>query len=257
MKYSTYNKSGHAAMSIINQKGIALPVTLILLFVLTLIGVATLRTSTFEESMAANSRLRQVAFNAAETTLSAAEATIVEELTGKSRRFRFFGQGNVTPIASSPGNTCDEGYCIPAKHNLPLPSPVERWEDPALNVWETASKHITYDNYIDTDLDEEGVIEAPRYIIEFLGNYDPKERNPALAKDSSARPEFFGDYTGNCRRREGGRNDLIPPNNVWPFCAADPGAFRITVRATAGPAARQAVVFLQSTVRIPFSAGEG
>ncbi len=236
-----------------HQQGIALPVTLILLFVLTLIGIATLRTSTFEESMAANSRLRQVAFNAAETTLSVAQLKLINDLRGDSRRFRFFGTGNIVPVSTSPGHTCEEGYCTPAKFGPPTSSGKERWEDPDLNVWVDDTKHIKYENYIATDLDEEGVQEAPRYIVEFLGNYDLKEPNTALASNPSVRPEFEGAFRGNCRNAE--TQALDPPNDVWPYCASDPGAFRITVRATAGPPARQAVVLIQSTIRLPFNTG--
>ena len=71
------------------QNGIALPLTLILLFAMTLLGIATLRTTTIEENMSANSRLRQVAFNAAETTLRDAELNI-QSLVGTGRRNIFF-----------------------------------------------------------------------------------------------------------------------------------------------------------------------
>ena len=236
------------------QSGIALPVTLILLFVLTLIGVATLRTSTFEESMAANSRLRQVAFNAAETTLAVAEANIGQQLRSASRREAFFGLDNAVPQDGSPGHLCEGsagaiagGLCTPAKFNMPSPGLLERWEDPVLDVWNNPARHISYDDYANTDIALEGVAEAPKYIVEFLGNFELKEPNNALSSNPKVRPEFDGDFISSC-----GESRDIEPNNQWPYCASDAGAFRITVRASAGPSERRAEVTLQSIVRYPF-----
>lgn len=233
------------------QQGLALPLTLILLLVMTMIGIATLRSTTMEENMTANSRLRQVAFNAAETTLREAE-TVVENLTGQSKRALFFGVGLTRPIDTqvNTGDTCTDGYCTAAQFTSPLSADPEgeRWEDPVLDVWNNADRHIEYSNFADTDLDLNGVIEAPKYIIEFLGNYDYKEVNVALATTPNVRPEFDGEYRGNCRNDT---NSLTSPNDIWPYCASDPGVYRVTVRATAGPPARQAIVTLQSTLRVP------
>lgn len=233
------------------QSGLALPLTLILLFAMTLIAIATLRTTTMEENMTANSRLRQIAFNAAETAL--VEATdVVNDL--RNRRARFIGDGTLVfpdPLVANLGDLCTDGYCTPAKYNSPVSAAPngERWEDTTLNVWGNADRHILFDGYDDSDLDDEGVFEAPKYIIELLGNYDLREPNTALAGNRSARPRFSGAYTGNCR--DPITNALQPPNDQWPFCASDAGVYRITVRATAGPSARQAVVLLQTTIRSP------
>ncbi|PWG65143.1 pilus assembly PilX family protein [Spiribacter halobius] len=59
-----------------NQRGAALVVSLILLLVMTLLGVVTLRNTSLEERMAANQRDRQMAFDAAEAALYAAEQDI-------------------------------------------------------------------------------------------------------------------------------------------------------------------------------------
>lgn len=254
------------------QHGLALPLTLILLLVMTLIGIATLRSTTMEENMTANSRLRQVAFNAAESALREAER-VAEGLSGRKRRVLFFGRDasgepRLGPDESLPniGDTCqgdnidddevdldsDEGgFCTPAQFTSPasVDAAGERWEDSTLDVWNNPDRHIEYRDFDNTNLNLNGVIEAPKYIIEFLGNYDYKEPNVRLATEPSIRPEFAGVYRGNCRSTED--NSLTPPNDSWPYCAADPSVYRITVRATAGPTARQAVVMLQSTLRIP------
>ena len=120
----------------LQQRGIALPLTLILLFVMTLIAVATLRTATLEESMSANSRLRQVAVNAAETALTEAERVVLS-LDPWERRGRFFATGFVGPEpgVANKGDSCRLGFCTPRKFtNLLDPTFVipdeERWEDP-------------------------------------------------------------------------------------------------------------------------------
>ena len=103
---------------------------------------------------------------------------------------------------------------------------------------------MEYSNYADSDLEEEGVYEAPRFIIEFMGNVSIKERN------FDDRPEFTGVYQTNCAT-DSATGKVLAPNDEWPFCASDPKVFRITVRAVAGTPARQAAVMLQSTVRVP------
>jgi len=262
-KYANHNRARLHGNNAYKQKGLALPLTLVLLLVMTLIGVATLRSTTMEENMTANSRLRQVAFNAAESALREAEI-VSERLNGDEIRAKFFGLDIVTglpkprPDDSIPnqGDNCeggDGGFCTPAQFTSgasPTPNG-ERWEDPVLNVWNNPERHIEYSGFADPQLnfEENGVIEAPKYIIEFLGNYDYREPNVRLTSQPNVRPKFEGAYRGNCRDAE--LNTLTPPNDEWPYCASDPRVFRVTVRATAGPPARQAVVFLQSTLRVP------
>jgi type IV pilus assembly protein PilX len=59
------------------QRGVALIVALILLVVVTLIGLAAIRTSTMQEKMAGNTFDRAQAFQVAEATLQFASATIL------------------------------------------------------------------------------------------------------------------------------------------------------------------------------------
>ena len=239
-----------------SQNGFALPLTLVLLLVMTLAAVATLRSTTLEENMSANSRLRQIAFNAGESTLAEAERFLVS-LRGQERRARFFNPGQIRPSDSveSLGDTCTDGYCTPPKYTSaisqiqPNIDRSERWEDPGLDVWNTDSRHMVYSNYANSGLATEGVLEAPRYIIEFLGNFDGRLLDSEFSSNPSIRPKFSGNFRGNCRDAQG--IDLEAPNDVWPYCASDPSVYRITVRATAGPAARQSVIFLQSTLLVP------
>lgn len=241
------------------QRGIALPLTLILLLAMTLIAVATLRTTTLEENMTANTRLRQIAFYAAETVLREAEIGVEEfvqraraqqVLNGSGLRSNIFG-GAIVPNINAPGDLCEAGdfggYCTPAIHTFSefgIDRPEqERWEDDSLDVWNNPARHIEFQNLLNNDLAGQGVIEAPKYIVEFMGNYDFKELNVSGDK----RPRYAGAFTGPCR--DNATNRLDPPNNVWPYCPSDSALFRITVRAAAGPEARRAEVILQSTYR--------
>jgi type IV pilus assembly protein PilX len=58
------------------QRGVALFIALVVLLIITILGVAGLQTTTLEERMAAASRDRDIAFQAAESALSQAEAFI-------------------------------------------------------------------------------------------------------------------------------------------------------------------------------------
>lgn len=62
------------------QRGTALVMTLVFLVLLTMLGITAINTSTLEEKMAGNSKDQNLAFQAAETALSAAE-TWVESTT--------------------------------------------------------------------------------------------------------------------------------------------------------------------------------
>ncbi len=59
-----------------SQSGVVLVISLIMLLLLTLIGVAALQTTTLEEKMAGNMLDKNIAFQAAESALKAAEETL-------------------------------------------------------------------------------------------------------------------------------------------------------------------------------------
>ena len=58
---------------IVKNQGAVLVMSLLMLFVLTLIGVSGINTSTLEEKMSGNNRNRLLAFQAAETGIREAE----------------------------------------------------------------------------------------------------------------------------------------------------------------------------------------
>ena len=96
------------------QQGVALPVALIFLLVLTVLGVSSLGTNVFEEKMAANSLNRELAFQAAEAALREGERH-VEAAPDIFLRV-FYDGGSLDPNGAAPpndGDTCINAYCTP------------------------------------------------------------------------------------------------------------------------------------------------
>jgi len=222
-----------------HQHGIALPIVLLLLLVMTILGVTSLNTTALEDQMSGNKRAREIAFNAAETVLRFGELH-AERIKATSRTGGDFFVGFYPDSTiQHPGQTCDDGFCIPASYDLQNTgtSSAERWEDSALDVWNDGSKHHVYDDFAASNMDNEGVFEAPKYIIEYLGDFpilDPSTGDPIL--DNRCVP---------------GDPAFVAQTTSYPFCPGSPALFRITARALAGSPGRETVVILQSTIRVP------
>jgi len=90
------------------QKGVLMLVTLVILLVISLLGMATVDTTGIEMQMASNSRQQQQVFEAAEYTLSWVENTL------KQNNYFTGVQLNGTTGCSSTcfGSTCTNGYCF-------------------------------------------------------------------------------------------------------------------------------------------------
>lgn len=116
------------------QRGATLVVVLILLLVMTLLGLASLRSTVLEERMTSNLLDRSLGFQVAEAGLREAEATL-------------------DPNPTFPTNGCNTTTGLCAR---PDPEAMERWLDPAFNSWRTGS---TFDTSTD----------PPRFIIEDMG----------------------------------------------------------------------------------------
>lgn len=217
--------------------------TLILLFVMTLLGVASLRMTTMDEQMVGNNRLREIAFNAAETTLTFAEQELLSNAV--DLRAKVFTNGQ-TPVGNAePGDSCTAGYCTPSQYHFSttLPENGERWLDSTLNVWETTSKHHVYEGYVASGLSNQGVFSAPKYIVEFLGGSYEQDPTPGATRGrgiTTAQDSKCFDYATNQIEPAAAR--------TWPFCADDPQVARITALAVAGDPEKNARVMLQSTI---------
>ena len=164
------------------QRGVVLIVCLVILAVVTLLGVSAIESSGMEMKMATNTQERQLAFNAAETTLRQVERTI--ETVGFSRV-----ELQADCVGSSCFNaTCANGLCFVGqwealdtqdqclRYTTSSPPTVQVWEDPALDVWETSSRHDT------VAIDGNG--NDGRYIVEFLCFIEPLGGTGFVAADS-------------------------------------------------------------------------
>tara|TARA_B100000745_G_scaffold293739_1_gene235933 strand:+ start:4571 stop:5197 length:627 start_codon:yes stop_codon:yes gene_type:complete len=91
-----------------SQKGSTLVVSMILLALITIVGISSVNISQFEESMTANYRQRQIAFQIAEAGLSMAESIVDHKL---KEILKDKAKG-VDDLESSFFLECDGGYCL-------------------------------------------------------------------------------------------------------------------------------------------------
>lgn len=117
------------------RRGATLVVVLILLLVMTLLGLASLRSTVLEERMTSNLLDRSLAFQVAESGLREAESTL-----------------DPNPTFPAAGCIVATGLCA-----MPVASAPERWLDTGFNQWHTGTA-VPGSN---TD--------PPQYIIEDMG----------------------------------------------------------------------------------------
>lgn len=230
------------------QAGSALPISLMILLMLTILGISNMETTIREEKMASNTIDRQKAFQAAEAALRDAERKI--ENTTNIDKIVFYNGGVVdnNTTVNNDGDTCLGGYCIPRQYtqgfsgnsskedakdcadNNFIP---DRWYNcPSgtnafnnnLNVWNDGSgRHITYSIANTMKLSKD-----PRYIIEFLGYVIPP-----------------GQAFSNCDTNNDGVNDTPASSVNYPFCTSDKPLYRISALGYGG--SDNTRVMLQST----------
>lgn len=114
------------------QRGVSLVIVLILLLIMTLLGLAVLRSTLLEERMTANLTDRSLSFQSAEAALREAE-----EL--------------VAATVPTPTSGCSAGVCAP-----PAAGAADRWRDPAFDGWQTATAVSTRST-------------PTSYLIEYMG----------------------------------------------------------------------------------------
>jgi type IV pilus assembly protein PilX len=125
------------------QSGAVLPISLIMVLLLTMIGVTGMQTTSLEEKMAGNMRDKNLAFQAAESALKEAEASLTTGLLTSFTAAGTNGYYNQTPTANI--------------------SDAELIKD---SFW-TSNPVVTSD-LLDTELGAT-IAAAPRYIIQDLG----------------------------------------------------------------------------------------
>lgn len=194
------------------QRGAALIVGLIMLLLLTLIGVAGMRDTLLQEKMAGNMRDRELAFQAAESALRAAELV----LAGTAEP-AFNNTAGMYDLNSAAGKDAMKRE----KDGAPGVPVTEQafWQQ--ASRW-TSAKSVEYPKAL------EDVVAPPRYVIERLGN--------ALSADKSsytggADPNVVTDITAGVE---------VPEVVTYPD-------YRITARGQG--ATEDTIVVLQSTFR--------
>lgn len=142
------------AFPAMNQHGAALMVSLVILVLMTLIGLAAMRTSIMENKMSANTRDRELAFQAAEIALRDAELFLT---TNDMDNNGFPDVGRPEPSSNgSSGIWTMEGSIDPNTANA-----VPWWEEPGRNETWWEANAITYNGTIIN------IKSAPMYIIEY------------------------------------------------------------------------------------------
>lgn len=220
----------------IKQKGAALLISMIMLFLLTILGITSMSSTVMEEKMAGNSKDREIAFQAAEAALRAGEREV--EANDSIRTLVFYSNGvdDGDTAADNDGDTCTDGFCTPSYQDenydvndrkcttsghIP-----DRWMDcdsgsaaagNNLDVWNTAGRHIVYpsaDGFSGSGI----ASQEPKYIIEFISYIDPLDGSPTAC---------------------------APAVTTFPGCVTDPQLYRITALGYGGTSAAR--VLLQST----------
>ena len=124
------NKALHPVAAIRRQQGVSLLVVLILLLVMSLLGIAVLRSSALQERMSANMVDRNEAVQAAETGLQVAQRTVI------LGTFNDMWNGSKTyaDLRTTAGKTCaGHGYCdrslVNDTERLDVPGTPTTWTD--------------------------------------------------------------------------------------------------------------------------------
>ena len=104
----------------VRQKGAVLVVSLLILLVMTVLGVAAMGTTTLQERMANNNRQQQVAFQAAEAALRAAEIYLGNTITSVTALNTNFNSAAPVPglYAERAPMTGVATYPLPAGFNI-------------------------------------------------------------------------------------------------------------------------------------------
>lgn len=130
------------------QRGAVLLVSLMILLIMTVLGIAGMSGTTMEEKMAANNQQQQQAFQASETALRDAEAWLTNNVTRIADLAQFNGANGLYSL-----------------HAVRIGAAVA---PPTFDIYDNGdwvSNGVTSQTLLDNQ-------DAPRYIIEYLGEND-------------------------------------------------------------------------------------
>ncbi|MEI6707184.1 MAG: PilX N-terminal domain-containing pilus assembly protein [Methylococcales bacterium] len=158
-----------------HQSGVVLVISLIMLLALTLIGVTSSNVTGLEGKMAANSKNVNLAFQAAEAALRAAEVSLATTTTKPI----FTCNATATSVATNQGVGTSLGaytslYGGSVNSNgilstAPSSNPVFPGTDFYTSItWTDPTKYIVYSNVINGTNKLVGLSQAPAYIVEEL-----------------------------------------------------------------------------------------
>ncbi len=139
------------------QRGTVLILSLLILLVMTVLGVAAMGTTTLQERMANNNRQQQVAFQAAEAALRAAESYLgnnVNSVTALNVNFN-----SAAPMSGLYAQRAP----MTGMATHPLPAGFNIYND---NDWLAAGNTVEV-------VGVTSVTRRPRYIIEYVGRVGP------------------------------------------------------------------------------------
>lgn len=179
------------------QRGVALIVVLVLVLLVTLAGVAAVRTLTLQERMASNSFDRSLALQSADRVLRYAEQLALAEslktplintsflLGTDPAGFSTYGgyKGSCNAPTGTDPSPCQNGYC-----SQPSPTCATRWSDANFTGWQTVTAAAISDAANATDLGDAtlSVGLQHQYMIEFLGKRFPCDPSNASGATTCA-----------------------------------------------------------------------
>lgn len=151
------------------QRGATLLIALVMLIVMTLLGLASIRSSSMQERMGANLYDRSLAFQAVESALREAEARISAGTVVTNSNGFYCPPNGIPPSCAAPGPSATESAPetegeTPASATV---SYIERWKDSSTQ-WAAAT---TWWGSVDDDMKARlgGANRRPEYIIEYMG----------------------------------------------------------------------------------------
>lgn len=224
------------------QKGIALVSSLLLLLTITLVGVTSLRMNLSSEEMASNAYLRDQALQAAQLGLEYGETYLrAQPIAIANAVFKTGGTTDNDFDNNNDGNNCLNGLCIPVNF-IGGDNRLGHWVRGANDVWSPGSNtHIEVPAAIMEAFFPAGEPQPPfppRFIIEFMGHTQGIEGGQQIASICDNLPQ-----DGVISPAEG--------RSAYPFCLTDPRLFRITALGTAGAVGNPVEIMLQSTFITP------
>lgn len=176
------------------ERGAALIISLILLVLITLVGVASLRNVVLEEKMSANFYDRSLAFQAAEAALRAGEAVAAAQAPNHTQ-----SKARGTPTdATQCSSTCSGGLCSPPGYydtstNEYVPVCEGRWAMAGFSGWADATGVS-----LNTQAGD-----VPQYFVEYMGDNFPCNPNQPTLNKTCARYRVTA-------RSQGDRTDTSP-----------------------------------------------